>query len=414
MGLRIAVVSVHGCPSLVPGAREAGGMNVYITTLSRELARQGVTVDIFSRWHDPADPQMEWLAPNARVIHLEAGGRGFLSKDGIFPHLPEFRDRLVAFAEAEGLRHDAVHSHYWLSGWVGADLQQRWGIPHVSMFHTLGAVKNQVRAGERESALRIATEHAIVDAADAIVVASPQEQQHLNRLHPGAAGRVHVIPCGVDVEVFRPQDMAAARQRLGLNGERILLFVGRPDPLKGLEILIGATSLLEHPHGVRVLVVGGEGDQSDPAYVAVRALASTLNVAGQVSYSGAVAQNVLPLYYNAADVCVVPSYYESFGLVALEAMACGTPVVASRVGGLQSTVRDGETGFLVPWHCPEPFAERLDLLLTNETLRASLGQAARASAQTYRWPAVAGSVIDLYHRLQAGRPKPEPQVNCNE
>lgn len=411
MAMRIAVVSVHGCPSLVPGAREAGGMNVYIATLSRELANSGVEIDVFSRWHDPADPQMEWLAPNARVVHLEAGGRGFLTKDDIFPHLPEFRDRLLAFAAAEGRRYDAVHSHYWLSGWVGSELQARWGIPHVTMFHTLGAVKNQVRAGEHETDLRITTEQQIIDRADAVVVASPQEELHLNRLYPGADGRVHVIPCGVDVDRFRPLDMDAARRRLGLNGERILLFVGRPDPLKGLEILIGAASLLEHPHGVRVLVVGGEGDQSDPAYVPVRALASTLNVASQVSYSGAVSQDLLPYYYNAADVCVVPSYYESFGLVALEAMACGTPVVASRVGGLQSTVRDGETGFLVPWHCPEPFAERLDLLLTNETLRTSLGEAGRVNAQAYRWPAVSASVIELYQRLTATRypSRGEPQ-----
>ncbi|MEK7215337.1 MAG: glycosyltransferase [Chloroflexota bacterium] len=397
--MRIAVISVHGCPLLTAGAREAGGMNVYIATLSRELGARGIGVDVFSRWHDPEVPEIENLAPNVRVIHLEASGRQFLSKDEIYPHLAQFEAGVLAFERSEGRGYDLIHSHYWLSGLVGLGLQRDWQTPHVAMFHTLGAVKNQARAGEHESDLRIQSEQQIIRQADAVVVASPQEEARLKRLYDHAQGKVRVIPCGVDTDTFRPLEMAEARRHLGLNGERILLFVGRPDPLKGLEILIGAASLLEHPKGVRVLVVGGEGDQSDSAYQPIHALAQTLDIAEQVSFTGAVSQQQLPYYYSAADVCVVPSYYESFGLVALEAMACGTPVVASRVGGLQTTVRDGETGFLIPWHCPEPFAERLDLLLVNETLRQSLGEAAHTAAQAYRWPAVADSVLELCEEL---------------
>lgn len=400
--MRIAVVSVHGCPLLTAGAREAGGMNVYIATLSRELGRRGIEIDVFSRWHDPEIPQIEQLGDNVRVIHLDAGGRNFLSKDEIYPHLTEFQEGVLAFERAGGRGYDVIHSHYWLSGLVALDLQRRWQAPHVAMFHTLGAVKNQARAGEHESDLRIRSEQEVIHHADAVVVASPQEEALLRRLYQHATAKLRVIPCGVDIDTFRPLEMATARRHLGLNGERILLFVGRPDPLKGLEILIGAASLLEHPKGVRVLVVGGEGDHSESAYRPIHALAQTLDIAEQVSFTGAVSQQMLPYYYSAADVCVVPSYYESFGLVALEAMACGTPVVASRVGGLQSTVRDGETGYLIPWHCPEPFAERLELLLVNETLRQSLGEAAHAAAQAYRWPAVADSVLGLYDELIAG------------
>ena len=396
---RIAVISVHGCPLLPPGNKEAGGMNVYIGMLSAEMARRGIQVDVFSRWHNPDDPEITTPHHNVRVIHLKAGNREFLTKDDIYPHLPEFLSSLLAFQQREGLTYDAIHSHYWLSGWVGAFLRRRWRVPHVTMFHTMGAVKNQARAGEHETSLRIRTELKVMRGADAIVVASPQEGERMMRLYPGMERKVRVIPCGVDLDIFRPLDMRSTRQRLGLNGEKILLFVGRPDPLKGLNILINAASQLEQPEGVRVLVVGGELEHAAPFEEAM-SLAQTLDMDRNISFMGSVTQSQLPLYYNAADVCVIPSYYESFGLVALEAMACATPVVASRVGGLQSTVRDGETGYLVPWHCPEPFAERLELLLDNETLRHHLGAAGRVAAQAYRWPAVAARILELYDELR--------------
>ena len=373
-------------------------MNVYVATLSHELARQGIQVDVFVRWHEPESPQIVTPVPNLRIIHLEAGGREQRSKDDLYPFLPEFLHNLAAFQQQEGLSYQLIYSHYWLSGWVGTFLRLRWHVPHVVMFHTLGAVKNQARVGEHESSLRIQAEQKIIRRADAIVVASDQEHQHLMRSYQVEQGKVRVIPCGVDLELFRPLDMLAAREQLGLDGEKILLFVGRPDPLKGLEILISAASQLEHPEGVRVLVVGGESE-SAAEFRGARDLASGLAIADQVSFRGKVAQKLLPYYYNAADVCVIPSYYESFGLVALEAMACGTPVVASRVGGLQNTVRDGETGYLIPWHCPEPFAERLELLLDNETLRVSLGEAGRTAAEAYRWSAVADSLLTLYQAL---------------
>lgn len=394
--MRIAVFSVHTCPLETPGTREAGGMNVYIARVSEELAARGIAVDIFTRWYEPDAPQIVEVQPNLRVIHIEAGGQGHLPKEDIPPLLPDFLRNFLRFQQASGATYDLVHSHYWLSGWVGTRLRRLWRVPHVVMFHTLGAVKNQARVGEHETPLRVRTEGRIVQQADAVVVASREEHNRLLKLYPSAKSKTRIIPCGVDLDLFRPLDQAEARAHLGLNGERILLFVGRPDPLKGLPILLSAASLLEDPDGVRVLVVGG--------------LPSPLMGEGQgegdsnATYFGRVAHQMLPYYYSAADVCVIPSYYESFGMVALEAMACGVPVVAARVGGLQSTVRDGETGYLIPWHCPEPFAERLELLLGNETLRTRLGQTSRSVAESYRWSSVADSLLELYGELLSPLP----------
>lgn len=372
-------------------------MNVYVAQLSRELAQLGVQVDVFTRWHDPEDPPIVELAPNLRVIHLEAGGRDLRPKEELYPYLPEFLHNLEAFQQQEGVRYDLIHSHYWLSGWVGAFLRRRWRAPHVVMFHTLGAIKNQARIGENESDVRISMEQKIVRGATSIIVASTQEEQLLSRLYKGAQQKVRIVPCGVDLDIFHPLDQHVARQQLGLNGERVLLFVGRPDPLKGLEILISAASQLEHPDGIHVLVVGGNGASSE--FDGVQALTQGLAMADHVTFMGQVEHQRLPSYYSAADVCVIPSYYESFGMVALEAMACGIPVVAARVGGLQSTIRDGETGYLIPWHCPEPFVDRLELLLGNEALRQHIGGAARLAAEAYPWSAIATSLLEIYQEI---------------
>ena len=263
-------------------------------------------------------------------------------------------------------------------------------------------MKNRARITEHETALRIDAERAIAASADAIVVASEHERQLLASLYGVDSGRVSVVPCGVDLDLFTPMDKEVARRRLRLrDGERIILFVGRIEPLKGIDVLIGAAAQLHDDENFRVLIVGG--DSRTAAEVAqLRSLAARLGVDHHIAFVGAVAHEDLPLYYNAADVCVVPSYYESFGMVAVESMACGTPVVASRVGGLASTVRDGETGYLISWRCPEPFAERLELLLGNDELRASFGRAAREAVERFRWANVADAVSSLYARLVEG------------
>ncbi|MDE3095495.1 MAG: glycosyltransferase [Chloroflexota bacterium] len=401
-GRRIAVLSVHTSPLAAPGGRETGGMNVYVRELSRELGARGYAVDVFTRRTSPQAPETQPIGPNARVVNIDAGPAEMIEKDAIAAHLPEFEDGVRAFAAREGLAYDIVHSHYWMSGAVGAPLARRWGARHVAMFHTLGEVKNRARITEHETARRIDAERAIAASADAIVVASEHERQLLASFYGVDGSRVSVVPCGVDLDLFTPMDKDAARRRLRLrDGERIILFVGRIEPLKGIDVLIGAAAQLHDDENFRVLIVGG--DSRTAAEVAqLRSLATHLGVDHHIAFVGAVAHEELPLYYNAADVCVVPSYYESFGMVAVESMACGTPVVASRVGGLASTVRDGETGYLISWRCPEPFAERLELLLGNDELRASFGRAAREAVERFRWANVADAVSSLYARLFEG------------
>jgi D-inositol-3-phosphate glycosyltransferase len=283
------------------------------------------------------------------------------------------------------------------------------------MFHTLGEVKNRARVTEHEAPLRIQVEGRLARQAERIVCASQHEKHLLTRLYDADPDHIAVVPCGVDLDLFQPQDKEAARHSLGLpllGDERIILFVGRIEPLKGIDILINAVAQLAEESDFHVLIVGGDR-RARRQVNHLQELASGLGIGERVCFLGAVDHEKLPLYYNAADVCVVPSYYESFGLVALEAMACGTPVVASRVGGLTGTVKDGETGYLISWRCPEPFAERLELLLDNETLRRRFGEAAREVVERYRWANVAEAVVGLYEELLRNT-SPEPERTLTE
>ena len=401
---RVAVLSVHTSPLAPLGGRETGGMNVYVRELSRELGSRGYVVDVFTRRASPAEPEVQPFGPNARVININAGPADLIEKERIAAHLDAFERNVVAFAERESLSYDLVHSHYWMSGAVALPLAQRWSAPHVAMFHTLGEVKMRARISEHEPQSRIAAELAIVAGADRIVVASAHEKHLLTALYHADGEKIAVVPCGVDLERFYPIDKETARRSLGLrDGERIILFVGRIEPLKGIDILISAAAQLHEDENFRVLIVGGDA-RAEAQVAELRALAERLDVDHHISFVGAVAHEKLPMYYNAADVCVVPSYYESFGLVAVEAMACGVPVVASRVGGLTTTVSDGETGYLIPWRCPEPFAERLELLLDNDELRRSFGRAGREAVERYRWANVADAVTTLYDDLLTNTP----------
>ena len=398
-GRRIAVISAHTSPLATLGGRETGGMNVYVRELSRELGARGYVIDVFTRWASAEAPETQPFGPNARVVHIAAGPKGPIEKEEIAAHLPDFERNLLAFVQQEGAAYDMVHSHYWMSGAVASHLAERWGVPHVAMFHTLGEVKNRARSSEHEPASRIEAERAIAKSADRIVVASQHEKHLLTSLYGARDESIAVVPCGVDLDLFSPMDKEFARKRLGLRAsERIILFVGRIEPLKGIDILIAAAAQMHEDENFEVLIVGGDA-RAETQVEALRAQAAALGVDHHISFVGAVEHDKLPLYYNAADVCVVPSYYESFGLVAVESMACGTPVVASRVGGLTSTVSDGETGYLIPWRCPEPFVERLELLLDNDELRASFGRAGREAVERFRWANVADAVAALYESL---------------
>ncbi len=371
-------------------------MNVYVRELARHLGALGIEVDIFTRAHPQCDEVVHLGSPDAsgRVIHLPVA-RG-LSRTAVFPYLPRFCAQVDAFAQRHGLRYELVHSHYWLSGWAGRRLARNWRVPHVVTFHTLAEVKIRVRVGEREPVLRRQTEGTVARSAQGIIVSTAEEKDLLLRYYGASAERISVVPCGVDLSLFRPLDARQARAELGLNGATVLLYVGRLDPLKGTDLLLETVARLEASNWL-LYVVGGESGGAELARL--QAKAGELGISPRVRFTGAVPQDKLPLFYSAADVCVIPSYYESFGLVALEALACGTPVVASPVGGLRSTVRDGQNGFLIAGHCADAFAERLELLVANPNLRRALGEAGPASVQGFAWPEVARQFLEVYQRV---------------
>lgn len=372
-------------------------MNVYVRELARALGSTGIQVDIFTRDHPEADTAIHQLSPSVRVIHLP-GGTPDTGLEDLFPSLPEFEQAVLEFQQDQGLSYQVVHSHYWLSGWVGHSLARRWAVPHVLTFHTLALIKSQSRAGEAEPLRRGQVERELVASADRIVAFSPHERDAMMRLYEATETNIELVPCGVDLSLFRPLDQAEARAQLGLNGGKVLLYVGRLEPLKGLELLLHTAAQLETCEDVRVLVVGGNG-KADQEIDGVRRLAQDLNVDQVFDFVGRVDQEDLPLYYNAADVCVVPSFYESFGLAALESMACGTPVVATRVGGLSTIIQHGRTGYLKSWRCPEAFASSLEMIISNKKLQHSMGLAARRRAEGMGWDEVAARITDVYASL---------------
>jgi D-inositol-3-phosphate glycosyltransferase len=403
--LRVAMLSLHTCPLAALGGKETGGMNVYVRELSRELGRMGVHVDVFTRSQNAAIPRVVRLADNARVVHLAAGPEAPMPRERVYEHLDEFIDGVDAWRSGRGLDYDLVHAHYWLSGVVGLVLAARWGVPVLQMFHTLGRLKNGAarRPADLEPALRIEEETRIVGAADRVVAANAVERADLLWSYAADPGRIATIPCGVDTELFAPGDPAAARAALGLDDRPLVLYVGRIAPIKGLETLLDAVGRARAAGSdLRLLIVGGEADEPvDGHEAALRRRVATLDLADVVRFVGAQPQDVLRRYYVAADVTVLPSYYESFGMVALEAMACGSPVLASRVGGLTTTVRDGVTGVLVPEGDSGVLAERLVGLLDDPALRWRLGREGVRWAAQHRWPCVAEAVCREYASLTA-------------
>jgi len=389
--LKIAMLSAHSCPVGDLGARDTGGMSVYIRELARELGKQGHLVDIFTRVHDPNDPRTEDLAERVRLIHLKAGREARIQKMDVYFTLPEFTFNLENFWERNQLHYDIVFCHYWMSALVGKYLRQKWEMPYIAMYHTLGAVKNTLGIGEGEPALRIVSEGDTIKDCQRIIVATEKEKQEMVCHYDALPEKIGVVPCGVNMELFRSIDKNDARNKLGLTEEKILLFVGRIDPLKGVEQLIKTMPLLKKDGNLRLIVVGGD-ENSNYELEELKKLADGLSIRESVTFQGLVKQEQLPYYYSAADVCVVPSYYESFGLVALEALACGTPVVAADVGDLRNIVRQGETGYVVADNSPEKLASGINLLLNRSQNDAEFALSIRASVTRFDWSKIAVKV----------------------
>lgn len=410
--LYIAMLSVHTCPLATLGGKETGGMNVYVRDLSRELASRGHLVDVYTRSQDSSLPHIsDRLGHGARVIHVPAGPEHPYNKHLVYDHLPEFESGVLARAKSDAIEYDVLHSHYWLSGAVAHELRQRWGTPIVHMFHTLGEMKNAVaqRPEERETARRIAVEGDIVRFADALVAATPVEEEQLAQLYAADPERIHIISPGVDTERFHPIPKAHAKDSIGLCPDCcIILFVGRIEPLKGIDSLFCAIAQVvakmpELRKCLRVPIIGGDPDRihEDDEMVRLQELREELGIGDIVTFIGAKDQDMLQHYYSAAEMVVMPSDYESFGMVALEAMACGTPVIASDVGGLSYLVKHGRTGYRVPARDSKALAAKITRLLTNEGLRRRIGHRAACWAESYAWPRIADRIEALYERVMA-------------
>jgi D-inositol-3-phosphate glycosyltransferase len=395
--LKIAILSVHSSPLGQPGIGDTGGMSIYIRELTQELARQGHIVDIYSRTQDLVTPEIIELSANARQIHIQAGERADMDKLLIYSHAPDFACKTATFSKDHNLQYDIIFSHYWISGIAGLYLQKWWQVPHLVMFHTLGAIKNSLGIGEDEPELRIEEEGLLARQCQRIIASTEHEKYLLNQYYGVPPEKTSVIPCGVNLQQFRPLDKSSARLKLGLQDEKIILVVGRIERLKGIEKVIQALPFLTHIKP-RLIIVGEDGNRQGESQHLKR-LAEDLGVADSVTFSGLVAYENLPLYYNAADVCVFPSYYESFGLVPLESLACGTPVVATNVGDLQNIIRQGETGYILLNHEPQAMSCKLGAILTGKAARMESPLAISRSVERFSWQNVAASLVSEFNNL---------------
>jgi len=406
---RVAAISVHTSPLADLGSKDAGGMNVYVRELSCHIADLGLPIDVFTRRTDPDTPEIQSPCNGVRVISINAGPPKQLSKNELFQYLPDFAAEMALFALRDGVRYDVVHAHYWLSGWVAQLVKRYWSVPFSFMFHTSAHMKNAVSQQHlHESAQRADTERKLVRLADSIIAGNPGEAADLIWRERADVSKICTIPPGVDTDLFHPLDRSACRHELGLSdSDNVVAFVGRIDPIKGIDTLLAAANRLQQDIGEQlvVLIVGGDLDENGEPMGALQEVsraAQSLGITTSIRLIGAQPQNRLPVIYSAADVVCVPSRYESFGLVAVEAMACGVPVVASRAGGLIYTVEDGETGYLAAIENDREFAEAILKILTNTSLRDELGSAARIAAHRFSWEAIAQSVRHVYHQLASG------------
>jgi D-inositol-3-phosphate glycosyltransferase len=402
---RLALISVHGDPAIEVGKEEAGGQNVYVRHVGEALSHQGWQVDMFTRRVSPEQSAIVEHTPHCRTIRLTAGPQAFIPRDEIFEFLPEFVQGFLAFQKQLDAPYRLIHSNYWLSSWVGMELSKKLSIPQVHTYHSLGAVKyKSVSTIPLIAKTRLAVEKACLETVDRVVATSPQERDHMRSL-VSSRGSVDIIPCGTRIDHFGTVTQSDARQELGIApDEKVVLYVGRFDPRKGIETLVRAIHLCQSRKSEKVrLIIGGgsrpghsDGDERER----IESIVAELGLEGITHFAGRLGQDDLPSYYAAADVCVVPSHYEPFGLVTIEAMACGTPVVGSDVGGLQFTVVPEQTGLLAPPKDVTAFATAIDRLLLNPAWRNTLGQAARKRVEiTFSWDGVAKHLGKLYDLL---------------
>ncbi len=407
--MNIAVLSYHTCPLATLGGKHTGGMNVYVRDLTKYLGRFRVHADVFTRSEDECVPHvLHDLGCGNRVVHIPSGPETPRPKNELVNYLDQFTENIYKFALKKGIHYDLIHSHYWMSGITGAELKREWRIPMVQMFHTLALLKNPSSRteSERETNERIEGEKFVISVSDLITASTINEKEKLVELYQTPEEKIRVVPPGVDTSRFYPIPKDEAKEFLGIPvDENMLLFVGRIEPLKGIDTLIHAIAQMRKsdvmsncPH--YLYIIGGEPDSAkldmDYEMQRLQALCRELDVGDMILFLGKKDQDTLQYYYSAAEIVIMPSNYESFGLVALEAMACGTPVVATQVGGLQHLVQNGITGFTIPHNDPIALEEKLTQLVCQDELREQMKKNSVEYAQTFSWDVITPKIISVY------------------
>ncbi|MBD1839533.1 glycosyltransferase family 1 protein [Coleofasciculus sp. FACHB-64] len=412
----IALISVHGDPAIEIGKEEAGGQNVYVRQVGEALAQQGWQVDMFTRKVSGDQPTIVQHSANCRTIRLTAGPEEFVPRDNLFEYLPVFVEQMLKFQQQEGIEYSIVHTNYWLSSWVGMELKKVQPIKQIHTYHSLGAVKyKSVSTIPLIATTRLEVERKVLETAERIVATSPQEKEHMRSL-VSTKGNIDIIPCGTDIRKFGSVTREAAREKLGIDADtNVVFYVGRFDRRKGIETLVRAVgkSQMRQQGNLKLFIGGGSrpGQSDGIERDRIEKIVGELGLQDITSFPGRLGDDTLPAYYAAADVCVVPSHYEPFGLVAIEAMASGTPVVASDVGGLQFTVVPEETGLLAPPKDAVAFAAAIDRILANPEWRKQLGEKARVRVEKmFSWDGVATQLSDLYIQLLKEQPAPELEL----
>ena len=399
---RIALISVHGDPAVDIGKEEAGGQNVYVRQVGEALSRLGWQVDMFTRCSDANQEKIVEHSPNCRTVRLTAGPEEFVARQRIFNYLPEFVESFFDYQHQQKTIYPIVHTNYWLSAWVGMEIKQRQSIQHLHTYHSLGAVKyRSIDTIPLIAKTRLRVEKECLETADTIVATSPQEQEHMRSL-VSPKGNIMVIPCGTNIECFGSVSQAEGRAKIGIDPDaKVIMYAGRFDERKGIETLVRAVAREEvrHHENLKLMIVGGStpGAKDGIERNRIGEIVKELGIAELTNFVGRVQHQDLAHYYAAADVCVVPSHYEPFGLVAIEAMAARTPVVASNVGGLKFSVADYKTGLLVPPQDEVAFAKGIDSILADDGWRKELGDNARQRVEAkFSWSGVARQLDRQY------------------
>lgn len=404
MRKKIAFISDHASPLAILGGVDSGGQNVYVAELARQLVERNYEVDIFTRKDDASLPEVVNWEPFIRVVHVTAGPQAFVAKEKLLQYMPDFTYNMLRFIQKEQVEYSLIHANFFMSAWVASRIRKVLHIPYVITFHALGLVRKVYQKEmDQFPEERLSIERFLVQDADALIAECPQDKEDLIHYYGASASRIKVVPCGFSCREFEPVDKTEARRLLKLpENEKIVLQLGRMVPRKGVDNVIRSIGRLKHSlHNIKLVIVGGESDIPDPAQTPemrrLQRIAEEEGVLSSVIFAGRKSREVLKYYYAAADVFITTPWYEPFGITPLEAMACGTPVIGSAVGGIKYSVKDGQTGFLVPPNDPDALAERLGVLLTDQKLLHMMQKNALARVnKLFTWDKVAQKMDDLY------------------